>query len=182
MPPPVRAAVPADELRRRGERIERLLDEARTLAPPPVWERVEQLVQALVELYGDGLGRLLALVAEAGAPGEPLATRLAGDELVAGLLALHGLHPHDAATRIRRALDEAAPRVGPIELVSLEEGVARLRLGPRNPHGPGLSRALERLVEEVAPEVARVELEGMTPSQPPQLIQIDLVRSRAAAR
>jgi hypothetical protein len=176
-----------DGLRQRSDRIERLLDEVRAMASPAAWQRVEQLVQTLVELYGLGLERLLALVGDGGPLDDALADRLAGDDLCAGLLALHGLHPLDATTRIRRALVEAAPDVPGLELIALEEGLARLRVAgsgvARSPsRAEQLARSLTRLVEEVAPEVTRVVIEGLErPEAAPQaqpLVQIDLARSR----
>jgi hypothetical protein len=66
-------------------RIEQLLSELRATAGPQVWPRVDELVSALVTLYGEGLARLLAALDEVGR------ARLRGDELVASLLELHGL-------------------------------------------------------------------------------------------
>jgi hypothetical protein len=183
----------ASGLRERSDRIERLLEEVRELASPPAWERVDSLVATIVDLYGTGLARVLALIAEAGRLDENLAARLAGDELVAGLLTLHGLHPHGAAERIRRALAPLAADVGAIELVAVEESVARLRFtggGSARIAPARLARAVERLVRDVAPEVARVEIEGLSlvpsavegRSPVENLVQIDLGRSRRGAR
>src|SRR6478735_725850 len=138
-------------------RIERLLTELRSAASPMVWERVDALMQALVELYGDGLGRILtALDAE-------VRHRLAGDDLVASLLALHGLHPLPAETRIARALDSVAPQLGAVELLAVEAGVARVRLGADAPRidPQAVAAALEQVITGAAPEVARVEVDGL---------------------
>ena len=37
---------------------------------------------------------------------------LAADELVSGLLLVHGLHPYDVTTRVARALDSVRPYLG----------------------------------------------------------------------
>jgi hypothetical protein len=158
-------------------RIERLLGEVRTAASPMVWERVDALMQAVVELYGDGLSRLVAELAP------DVRHRLAGDELVASLLALHGLHPLPAEARITRALDDLAPQLGAVQLVALEEGVAHVRLGPDAPRqeADAVAEALRAVVTAAAPEVQRVEIEGLradTARGP--LVQIDLQRSRVA--
>jgi hypothetical protein len=178
-PEPARAA---------SERIERLLDEVRGLAGPVAWPRVEELVHALVELYGRGLERLLALLLPAspeGARDPELSARLAGDELVASLLTLHGLHPLPLEARLTRALAEAAAELGPVEILTLEGARARVRLvpGQRRPPPEVLGPLLERLVLDVAPELESVTIEGLPPPAPdPQLVQIDLNRSRAGGR
>jgi hypothetical protein len=156
-------------------RIERLLAEVRAAASPMVWERVDALMQAVVELYGDGLGRLVAGL-------EPdLRHRLAGDELVASLLALHGLHPLPAETRISRALDELAPQLGTVELVALADGVARVRLVDAPRQDPNaVAEAVNAVIAAAAPEVQRVEIDGLREAGRGPLVQIDLQRSRVA--
>src|SRR5262245_58095752 len=89
-----------------SQRIERLLEEVRAVAGPLAWRRVDELVRAIVALYGDGIARILGVLDEG------QRATLSADALVGSLLALHGLHPLDAAARIRAALDEAAPRLG----------------------------------------------------------------------
>ena len=41
-----------------------------------------------------------------------MAERLATDDLVASLLLVHGLHPHDAHRRVSDALDRVRPYLG----------------------------------------------------------------------
>ena len=83
-----------------------------------------ELVAAVLELYGEGLARVVARVPDPAA--------LAGDELVSHLLLLHGLHPEPVEARVRAALDEVRPYLdshgGDVELLAIEEGVVRLRL------------------------------------------------------
>ena len=101
----------AGDLRRSGERIERLLEEIRASASPPCWRRVDELMRLVVDLYGAGLGRIVEIVgvaardADGGAAAIP--ALLAADELVASLLLVHGLHPEDIPTRLRTALGKA---------------------------------------------------------------------------
>src|ERR1700733_4995688 len=71
-----------------GDRIQTLLDSC-AAGGTAAYERAQQLVREGVGLYGAGLDRIVAL----GDPG--LAERLATDDLVASLLLVHGLHPHD---------------------------------------------------------------------------------------
>lgn len=163
-----------------GARVEKLLDELARSAGPQVWPRVEELMRALMELYGRGLGRLFEHLAAAGVLDDGLGQRLADDELVASLLGLHGLHPLPAETRIRRALDEVAPQLGRIELIALDDGVARLRAVDAPPLD-GAGETLERVVLEAAPELVRVEIDGLRQARRGPLVQIDLSHSRARA-
>lgn len=158
-------------------RIEKLLDTIRNTAGPLAWQRVDELLQVLMDLYGRGLSRLLELIA----PDEATQLALAEDDLVSSLLALHGLHPLSMETRLRRTLDGLKPKLGAIDLIALDGGTARLRaVDP--PEIADLDRALERMVLEVAPELDRVLIEGLRkPSRHGPLVQIDLARSRTAS-
>jgi hypothetical protein len=169
-----------DEARRASEHVERLLEEVHATTSPQAWQTVEALVQALVALYGDGLSRLVALLVERGVYEDALQERLADDELLGSLLALHGLHPQPPELRIRRALDDVAAKTGAIQL-ALEGGVARLRVLDGGP--ASLGKSLERLVQEAAPEVERVLVDGLrAPAAAGEpLVQIDLARSRAGS-
>jgi Fe-S cluster biogenesis protein NfuA len=139
-------------------RIQQLLDEVRELSPAPVWERVEELIRRLLAMQGDALARLLLHARACGADGA-LDTRLAQDELVSSLLLLHGLHPVAPAERVARALDELRPRLAAhgaqVEIVTIEDGLARLRVSGND----DAAAAVRRAVQDAAPEIARVEIE-----------------------
>ena len=62
-----------------------------------------------MELHGAGLDRLMEIVAQAGASGYALMDDFAGDDLVASLLLLYGLHPHDLETRVSEGAGQDAP-------------------------------------------------------------------------
>ncbi|APR80685.1 Hypothetical protein A7982_06032 [Minicystis rosea] len=174
--------------REQADRIAALLDEVQATVEPPTWQRVEALVEALVGLYGQGIERLLAIVASPEARAERLDALLCEDELVSSLLVLHGLHPVSTAARIEHALERARPHLGAhgveISLVGVgADGVARLRLSGAH-RGcasslDSLERTLEAAIEAVAPEVKRVELDSPMRSGAERLVQIDLRRSRA---
>ena len=114
------------EARDRVARIEGLLGEIETLADPVARDRATETVQALLDLYGEGLARVLSAV------GEERAHAAAEDELVAHLLFLHGIHPVPVAVRVQNALEEVRPYLGShggnVELLGVDDGVVRLRL------------------------------------------------------
>jgi hypothetical protein len=69
-------------------RVEELLAQLETYRDAPAGAVAIQALRALVDLYGDALARVLALVADAG-----LVPALAEDELLGHLLLVHDLHP-----------------------------------------------------------------------------------------
>ena len=106
--------------------------------------------------------------------------RLTADPLVEGLLLLHGLHPLDVDARIQRALDQVRPYLGShaggVQYLGVTDGVARLRL-EGSCHGCPSSTvtvqlAIEGAVQDAAPEVTEVVVEGMTAPPEPKLLQI----------
>ena len=91
---------------------------------------------------------------------------------MASLLVLHGLHPLDLETRVTEALDKTRLRLraqdASAELVSIQDGVVRLRLRT-NGHGCGSAQALKEMVEEAvyqaAPDVTALIIEGADEKQ-----------------
>ncbi len=138
-------------------------------------------MRLLVGLYGDGLAHIMSALAEDGDPG--LLERLTDDPLVESLLLLHGLHPLDVDARIQRALDRVRPYLGShaggVHYVGVTDGVARLRLEGNCDGCPSsavtVQLAIEGAVQDAAPEVSEVVVEGVTeaPAAPaPVLLQI----------
>jgi Fe-S cluster biogenesis protein NfuA len=133
-------------------RVETLLDEVEGL---PQRDKALEVVEALVQLYGEGLARIAAA-----ADGD--LARFADDELVAHLLLLHDLHPVPAEERVRRAVADVG---GDSELIAIDDGVVLLR-----PRAGGCAvgstaatkrQAIEAAIERAAPDVDRVEFVDM---------------------
>ena len=162
-----------------GERIEELLAALRSRGGAAA-DTAEELVRLLVGMYGDGLAAIMAALAEEGEPGRAIIDRLTADPLVEGLLLLHGLHPLNVDARIQRALDQVRPYLGShaggVQYLGVTDGVARLRL-EGSCHGCPSSTvtvrlAIEGAVQDAAPEVTEVVVEGMTAPPEPKLLQI----------
>jgi Fe-S cluster biogenesis protein NfuA len=154
------------DVRSVGERIERLLD-ASAASGPLVRERAEELLRLVADLYGAGLERLLELTYDAGGLSDELLESLVDDELVSGLLLVHGLHPYPVEERVTRALDKVRPYMGThggdVELIDVtDDGVARLRmLGSCDGCASSavtLDLAVKDAVEAAAPEIVRIEV------------------------
>ncbi|MGH3636279.1 MAG: NifU family protein [Mycobacterium sp.] len=163
----------AADVRELPGRIEALLEQLEATGDPRVSDCAEQLVAAVVQLYGEGLTRAVDIVA-AVPDGAQIVRRLAGDELLANLLLLHGLHPDDVGTRIQQALDRVRPYLGShaggIEYLGIDDGVAHLRLEGSCDgcagSGATVHAAVERAVLEAAPEVSGVDVDGMVEAKP----------------
>ncbi|MGZ6772701.1 MAG: NifU family protein, partial [Mycobacteriaceae bacterium] len=116
---PLMASDKEAQWRMAGDRIQTLLDSC-AAGGAAAQERAQQLVREVVGLYGAGLERIM----EAGDPG--LAERLATDDLVASLLLVHGLHPHDVHRRVSDALDRVRPYLGShggdVDLLGITDG------------------------------------------------------------
>jgi Fe-S cluster biogenesis protein NfuA/nitrite reductase/ring-hydroxylating ferredoxin subunit len=163
-----------------GARVEELLDSLKSGGFGPAASAAEELVSLLVGLYGDGLAQIMTVLSEHGPEGADMIAALADDPLVESLLLLHGLHPLDVDARIQRALDRVRPYLGShaggVEYLGVTDGVARLRL-EGSCHGCPSSTVTVRLaitgaVQDAAPEVNEVLVEGMTAAPEPTMLQI----------
>jgi Fe-S cluster biogenesis protein NfuA len=176
------------DARTAGEQVETLLAELRSHAGPQVADTAEELVSCLVELYGAGLAAIVGILGE-DESGPRLLDKLAADPLVESLLLVHDLHPVDVGARVRRALDQVMPALGPhagqVEYLGTDDrGVVQLRL-TQGGHGCGSSTdtvrtALETAVLEAAPETAGVEIDVV--AAPKELPLLQIARRPTAAR
>jgi len=135
-------------------------------------EIAEELVSAVVRMYGAGLERIVGSLLGAGGEGERLAAGLAEDELVAALLLIHDLHPVPLRERVQGALEHVRPYMeshgGDVELLSLDDGVARISLvgscSDCSASAVTLELAIKQALEEAAPDLERLEVEGVAPA------------------
>jgi Fe-S cluster biogenesis protein NfuA len=142
-----------------------------------------EAVQALIDVYGIALARVVDLAPES------LLEAYDRDELLRHLMVLHDLHPHPVEQRVREALDRVRPYMeshgGDVELVSVMDGVARVAF---TGHCDGCTSSTETMtavirdaVLSVAPELAEVEAEPATaPSHPAPVIAVESLLRRPA--
>jgi Fe-S cluster biogenesis protein NfuA/nitrite reductase/ring-hydroxylating ferredoxin subunit len=160
-------------LQERVARMETLLGEIERLADPNARAKAAEMVQVLLELYGEGLARMMEAVAR-GEESERTFKVFADDELISHLLLLHGLHPLDVETRVVQALEEVRPYLqshgGNVEVLGVEGGVARVRLQGSCDGCPSstmtLKLAIEEAVLKAAPDLEGIEAEGVTEPKP----------------
>ena len=154
----------SEQLIERVQTLTAQLEEVQDLQARAV---ADELVAAVIQLYGEGLERIMAAV------GDDVRARLAEDGVVASLLLIHDLYPVPLEDRVVEALDSVRPYMeshgGDVELVAVEEGVAKLRLVGHCKGCPAseatLELAIKKALEETAPDLAGLEVEGV--KEPP---------------
>ncbi len=142
----------------RVRRIEDLVRRVENIPDCESRDAAHALMEAILELHGAGLERMMDIVFETGESGKAAIRRFAGDGLVASLLVLHGLHPDDLETRVQQALGKMH---GNAELMGVFEGAVRVRL---TGSGCGLRESVEAAVREAAPDAAEIIIEDSAPS------------------
>ena len=131
----------------------------------------------------------MEILYETGRLGDDLLAALAGDELVSGLMLVHGLHPYSVIQRVEDALEEVRPYLGThggdVELLDVtDEGVVHLRLLGSCDGCPSssvtLSLAVEGAIMAAAPEVISIDVEEATASTQESngVISVDSLMSR----
>ncbi|WP_371102626.1 hypothetical protein [Streptomyces sp. PU_AKi4] len=159
-----------------GRMVEGVLDRLASSGDRAACEAAEELVRVLMEFYGGGFARVMDLLGRRpDRPAREAVEALLRDELVAGLLVLHGLHPEDTPARIARALD-ALPQ--DVESTGFDPATGELRLRLIGSGGCGCGGspdAVEQAARDTlacfAPEVTAVTWEADTASGP-VLLQI----------
>ena len=176
-----------EEVRGRLQRVEALIDTVQRTADPSVRAATQELVEAILDLHGAGLDRILEIVRGAADNGAALVDRFTRDELVASMLLLHGLHPvafearvHDAVERLGAPLRAQG---GSLELLGIEGGVVRLRLS-RSARGCSGSTALQQTIRaafyEAAPDLERLEIDEVSDPAPVAVVPLSAVRRSSA--
>jgi Fe-S cluster biogenesis protein NfuA len=171
------------------ERVEGLLGQLEALPDTAARETATEAMGALLDLYGEGLGRIVGVLAEH--DDGTLAAALVDDELVAHLLLLYGLHPVPVEQRVQGALDSVLPYIeshgGNVQLLGVEDGIVHLLLEGSCSGCPSssitLKLAVEKAIFEAAPDVEEVRAEdAVAPADPPSaLLQLQMVKSPSAS-
>ncbi|MDT7734648.1 MAG: hypothetical protein QOE12_1822 [Mycobacterium sp.] len=172
-----------------GDRIQTLLD-ATSAGGTVARERAEQLVGEVVELYGAALSRVMAAL---GARADTaMLNSLIADDLVASLLLVHGLHPHDVRRRVSDALDRVRPYLGShggdVHLLDIDGDTVKLQFAGSCKSCPSSAVTLELAVEDAiraaAPEVSSIEVVASeaVPAEPTTVIPAESLLAQVHAR
>ena len=151
-------------------RLEELIRALDAHPDPSAKETARELLALVLDLHGIGLAKLMGIVTAAEG-GPAILARLVEDKQVQALLLLHGLHPDDFETRVRRAVDRLRPHLGVhglrLDVVEIASGTVRLRM-----HGSGaatikapllwtLQGEIEDAVVEAAPDAEKILIDGL---------------------
>ena len=121
----------------------------------------------MLDLHGEALSRMLDALGPRGDPAaDRLLERMAADDLIRGVLLLHGLHPMDLRRRVEGALELVRPYMrshgGGVELLGVAGDTVRIRLQGHCQGCPSsmvtLKLAVEKAIYEAAPDVAAIEV------------------------
>jgi Fe-S cluster biogenesis protein NfuA len=165
------------EFSRRSDRVEELVHRLENTSDPATRAMAQELVEAIIELHGAALERILQRIDEL--PGSSaILESIASDPLVSGVFSLHGIHPVPLEQRIEAALDATRPYLkshgGNVELLSLEGDKVHLRLqGSCGSCGSSLQtmkQTIESAIYDVAPEIVTVIAESTPAESQPQLV------------
>jgi len=153
------------------DRVEQLSARLEELPDPAARELAQDLVAAVIAMYGDGLTRIVEAIAAAREAGATILDELAQDGAVSSLLLIHDLYPVPLEERVREALDTVRPYMeshgGGVDLLSLQDGVATIALRG-SCDGCAASRAtlelaIKQALDEHAPDLAGLEVAGVEP-------------------
>ena len=144
-------------------RVQELTGRLEDLDDPACRDLAEELTSAVVQMYGAGLERIVEL-ADAETRDE-----MSKDSLVAGLLMIHDLYPVPIEERVMQALDTVRPYMeshgGNVELLGIEDGIAKLRLEGSckscRASSSTLELAVRQALEEAAPDLLGMDVEGV---------------------
>ncbi len=170
------------------DRVSSLTAELDALPDPSARELAQELVSAVVAMYGDGLRRIIEAIESSREAGATILDELAQDGAVASLLLIHDLYPVPLHDRVLEALDTVRPYMeshgGNVELLGVEDGVARLALqGSCN--GCAASRAtlelaIKQALEEHAPDLLGIDVEGVADPLADRGFELPMVHSGVA--
>jgi len=160
----------SQEFQTRLSRAEELIAALDSAPDSAMREQARELIQALLELHGTGLERILSVVYDSGVGGAAMIDQLGRDSLVSGLLLLHGLHPLDLETRVRNAIEDVKPRLGlhggSVDVLGVtSDGRVQLKLQGNCHECPSSRLTLRFSIEEAlyaaAPDLTGLDVEGL---------------------
>jgi Fe-S cluster biogenesis protein NfuA len=158
------------ELDRQNQRIQKLMEEIDALPEGQTKEMMQDCLQDMVSFYGCGLKRILDIVSNGNSSAaKDIYNKLIEDGFVSSLLLIHDLHPLDLKTRLHLALEKVRPYIdghgGHIEILSIENGIAKIKLSGNCKGCPSSENTLElgikKAVEECCPDLLGLEVEGV---------------------
>jgi hypothetical protein len=168
------------QLQTDAQELEAMLAQLHETVPREHRVNVDGVLRRIVSLYGAALDHALRLARRSAADPASFDQLVMGDELLASLLLVHGLHPLPMEDRVRKALAIVEGELGhTLAIESMSDGVLELRA--HAPLGGGAvardvnERVIRRVVEAHAPELVELRIVGL-PHPSPGLVQLRVQR------
>jgi len=147
------------DFERRLEIVEKGIREIEQVGDPGLRATAQQLIQAVLELHGRSLERLLEIVDGSGEAAPGIIDRLGRDPLVSSLLLLHSLHPLTLEERVDRAIQSVRPTFGGFaDVIAVRVQGTDVHVRMRG--GPEQRAVIERAIVDAAPDAGSIEIEG----------------------
>lgn len=171
------------------EQITILLESIEQHPEEAVRNHVRALVFTLLEINQGAWRRVVDIIGMT-PDGQDLLDTLSADEYVRAVFLIHGLEHDPLAVRVERALAEARQALksydADVELVSVEESVAKLRLlagaAAANVSTALLTAEIEQALRKYTPDLLNVQYdEIIAPPKPLKLVQIAPRREKPIA-
>lgn len=171
-----------NEFQAHTQQVERLVQRANALPDENARATALELLQAVMDLHGAALSRIVELLSGSDAHRVSL-SKLATDPLICGLLVLYGIHPVPLEQRVTNAIEklraELQKQGTSVEVLAIDEDGVRVKVQNRT-HGLAASpekirQTVEQAILEAAPEIAHLTIEGIAPSGFVPLDQIQTV-------
>jgi hypothetical protein len=173
-------------------RMQRIAESIRLLdsegAGAGIRAQSRELIEAVMDLHGEALERVLQRLLGAGEAGQEILNSLAADPVVGSVLLLYGLHPVEFETRVQRAIEKVRPTLrsygADAELRSVTAGAIRIRL--RGVDDSFTARKVKSAIEEeiyaAAPDASSLDLLGMEEFAAPDFVPLEKVAQLAAGK
>jgi hypothetical protein len=167
-----------------AEEIEGLVRQVEALPDPNARAIAIKLVRAVMEFHASAVARMLEIVSQ-GANGEAAVQSMVQNETVASMLALHGLHPDDVETRVRRAVDSLdrffETRGASISLAGFHDGSVTLRFESRRGNSVAAAKSIiEDALYQAAPEITALTIVGLDESREAGFVPLSALMGAAA--
>ena len=156
-------------------RLEQLVEKVRSIEDEAARDAALQLVQAVMDLHGAGLDRMMDLIAASESQGL-LFDEFAKDTAVSAILLLHNLHPLELETRVRRAVEHPslALRGGEVRILSVKDGLVRARVSG----GPAFEARVRDAILEAAPDAGDIVIESAGLPVPAAFVPVEQLLAR----
>ncbi len=173
----------SNEFQAHTQQIERLVEEVTALPDEDARAKALNLLQALMDLHGAAVARVVEILSDSGESAKKSLARLGEDPMLCGLMVLYGVHPVGLAERVTHAIEKARSQVqkqgGTVELLEVGDGLVRVSISSTgngcHSSPDALKQIVEQSIREAAPEVIEVVADGL-PSANSGFLPVNMIQ------